>query len=417
MLRLRTQQLLQLVDRRLQVLAAAEDADLGGHDVLHPRLDRRGVLGAAAVDQRVELRLLAAQEFAHQAGRDVDVVLDAVAEVGDELADDHAGDDGLGDRVAAQAVEAVHVPAGGLAGGEQALQRRALAGVVGAHAAHRVVLRRAHRDPVLDRVDAEEVVADLVDLAQVVLDVLLAQQRDVEPEVLAEAALHALALGDVLLHAPRHDVARGELLLLGLVVGHEAVAVDVLQQAAVAAAALGDQDAGREDAGRVELHRLHVAERRDAGLERDRGADAFADHRVGRHAVEPPGAAGGDGGGLGHVGDELAGDEVAHDRAVAAAAVVDQRDRLGALVHRDRRGDRLVAHRLQHRVAGAVGDVAGAPLLGAAEVALRDQAVRLVALGDRDLLAVDDDRRGRPCARGSTARPRRPARARPWARC
>ena len=55
-----------------------------------------------------------------------------------------------------------------------------------------------------------------------------------------------------------------------------------MQQAAVAAAALGDQDAGRKDAGRMELHRLHVAERGDAGLERDRVADAFADHRVGR---------------------------------------------------------------------------------------------------------------------------------------
>ena len=86
----------------------------------------------------------------------------------------------------------------------------------------------------------------------------------------------------------RHDVARRELLLLGLVVGHEAVPVDVLQQAAVAAAALGDEDAGRKDAGRMELHRLHVAERRDAGLERDRVPDAFADHRVGRHRYSRP---------------------------------------------------------------------------------------------------------------------------------
>ena len=116
------EQLLQLVDRRLQVLAAAEDADLGRHQVLHPRLDRRGVLGAAAVDQRVELRLLAAQELVDQRRRDVDLVLDAVAVVGDVFADDHAGDHGLGDRVAAQPVEAVHVPAGGLAGGEQALE-------------------------------------------------------------------------------------------------------------------------------------------------------------------------------------------------------------------------------------------------------------------------------------------------------
>ena len=140
----------------------------------------------------------------------------------------------------------------------------------------------------------------------------------------------------------------------------------------------------------MELHGFHVAERRDAGLERDRRADAFADHGVGRHAVEPAGAAGRDRRRLCHVSAQLAGDQAAHDRAVAAAAFVDQRDRLHALVHRDRLGDRPVAHRVQHGVAGAVGDVAGAPLLGAAEVALRDQAVGLVALGERDLLAVDD---------------------------
>jgi hypothetical protein len=70
---------------------------------------------------------------------------------------------------------------------------------------------------------------------------------------------------------------------------------------------------------------------------------------------------------------------------------VDQRDRLGPLVHGNRRADRLIAHRLQHGVARSVRHVAGAPLLGAPEVALRDKAVRLVAFGDRHLLIVDDD--------------------------
>jgi hypothetical protein len=91
-----------------------------------------------------------------------------IAEIADVLADDHPGHHGLGDRVAAQPIEAVHVPARGLARGEQALERRALARVVGPHPAHRVVLRRPHRDPLLRRIDAEEVVADLEDFAQVV---------------------------------------------------------------------------------------------------------------------------------------------------------------------------------------------------------------------------------------------------------
>ena len=87
----------------------------------------------------------------------------------------------------------------------------------------------------------------------------------------------------------------------------------------------------------------------------------------------------------------VAGDQVAYHRTVAATAIVDQCERLGALVHRNRGGDRLVGHGGDHRVAGAIRDVAGAPLLGAAEVTLGQQAVRLVALGDGDLLAVDDD--------------------------
>ena len=55
-------------------------------------------------------------------------------------------------------------------------------------------------------------------------------------------------------------------------------------------------------AGRMELHRLHVAERRDAGLERDRVADALADHGVGRDPVEASRAAGRDRRRLGDVG-------------------------------------------------------------------------------------------------------------------
>jgi len=185
-------------------------------------------------------------------------------------------------------------------------------------------------------------------------------------------------------------VARSQLLLLRLVVRHEAVSLGVAQQAAVAAAALGDQDAGREDAGRVELHGLHVAERGDAGLQRQRVADALVDDRIGRDPVQAPCAAGGDHRGPRHAGREFARHQVAHHRTVTAPAVVDQRQRLGPLQHRDARCDRLVAHREQHGVARAVGRITGAPLLGAAEVPLGNQAVGLVLLGQRHLLAVDD---------------------------
>jgi hypothetical protein len=79
-----------------------------------------------------------------------------------------------------------------------------------------------------------------------------------------------------------------------------------------------------KNAGGMELHRLHVPDRRDAGLEGERVADALADHGIGGDAIQGPRTAGGDGGGLGHVGDQLAGDQIADHRPVAAAAVVDQ---------------------------------------------------------------------------------------------
>jgi CO/xanthine dehydrogenase Mo-binding subunit len=59
------------------------------------------------------------------------------------------------------------------------------------------------------------------------------------------------------------------------------VQVLVEQVAAVAATALGDEHAARHEARRVERYGLHVAERDDAGAERDRGAGTLVDAGVG----------------------------------------------------------------------------------------------------------------------------------------
>jgi hypothetical protein len=192
--------------------------------------------------------------------------------------------------------------------------------MVGAEAAHRVVLCRTHGDPLGDRIDAEEVAADVLYLAQILFDVRAAEVRDVEPEVRAVARVHALALADVLGHAARHDVARCELFLFRLVIRHEAVAVHVAQQTAIAAAALGREDADRHDRRRVKLHGLHVAERGNAGLEREPGPGAFVDDGVGGDAIQPSVAASSDDRGLGDVRRQLARDQIANDRAEAAVA-------------------------------------------------------------------------------------------------
>ena len=173
MWRLRCKELGQLIDGFLERFTGAKHADLVGHDLLHARAQRRGIfLAVLARCERLEVLLFAPQRVAHERGGQCHFVLRRVAVVGDVLTDDHAGHDGFGDGIAAQAIESVHVPAGRLAGGKQSLERRTLAGVIGAHAAHGVVLRGPHRDHLVDRIDAEEVFADLLDLAQIGFDVL-----------------------------------------------------------------------------------------------------------------------------------------------------------------------------------------------------------------------------------------------------
>ena len=88
---------------------------------------------------------------------------------------------------------------------------------------------------------------------------MFAKQRDVEPDVFTEAALDALALSNAFFHTAGNHVAGSKFLLFGFNVGHESMAVDVAQQTAVTAAAFRDQNAGREDAGRVELDGFHIA--------------------------------------------------------------------------------------------------------------------------------------------------------------
>ena len=106
-------------------------------------------------------------------------------------------------------------------------------------------------------------------------------------------------------HRPRHDVAAGEVLEVGRVPLHEALALPVAQDPALAAAPLGDQAPGAVDARRVELdelevlqrqsrarrHRAAVARARVRRRRREVGAAVAArgeDGLVGRETVERP---------------------------------------------------------------------------------------------------------------------------------
>src|SRR5690606_36449717 len=92
-------------------------------------------------------------------------------------------------------------------------------------------------------------------------------------------AVDAPSLADLLVDALQDHIARGEVLHRRRVAFHEALAVVVAEDAALAAGALGDEDAEAVEARRVELDELHVLER-EARAQGDRHAVAGAGVRV-----------------------------------------------------------------------------------------------------------------------------------------
>ena len=113
----------------------------------------------------------------------------------------------------------------------------------------------------------------------------------------------AAAFADLDGHGAGDDVARCEVLGVGGIALHEALALRIREIAAFAAHAFGDQDARAEDAGGMELHELHVLQRQSgaqhhgvavAGLGMGAGAALIGapiatggqDHLVGAEAVD-----------------------------------------------------------------------------------------------------------------------------------
>ena len=206
------------------------------------------------------------------------------------------------------------------------------------------------------------------------------------------ARAHAATLVDLDLLGARDDVARGELHLVGSRLLHEAFALGVEQVGALAARALGDEDAGLDEACGVVLDHLHVHQR---GAQAVGHGDAVAgdDQAVGGGLVDLAGAAAGEDHVLGLKGLHPPAAHVARDRPRAAALLVlEQRGREPLLVAVD---GLVVLHQLliehvQHRLAGDVGDVGGALHRGSAERAQVHFAVLVAVEGDADVLQVHD---------------------------
>ena len=307
--------------------------------------------------------------------------------------------DEIGERVAAQAVGAVQ-PGRHLAGREEA-GHGGLGGVgVHAHAAHHVVAGRSDFHRLLGDVDVGQLLELVVHRRQPLADVVGGTPRiDVEEHTAVGAAAPGLdlAVDGARYLVTREQVGGAPVLLVGipgvrflLVVGrlaleelrdvieHEPLALVVLQGAAVAAHALGDENpanGGRpHHPGRVELHELHVDE---VGTRPQRGRLAVTGV-LPRVRGDLPGladAAGGQDDRLGLEEHELAGVAPVAHRARDAVAVLEQALDLALHVDVDALVNRVVLERADHLQPRAVAHVGQPRVAVAAEVALEDQAV------------------------------------------
>jgi hypothetical protein len=213
------------------------------------------------------------------------------------------------------------------------------------------VRARPHRDGILGDVDAEEA-AGAADPGEEHVRIAL-ELREVEVDARVAGLDH---LGE---DRAADDVARREL-GLGVVLGHEAPAHPVAQDAPGPAHDLADQRPGRArdvEAGRVELDELQVAHAR-AGAEAERDAVAGRDHGVGRLAEELARAAGRDDDLPGREGDQVA---ARGARQEAPRVPVGQREQVEDERVREGRDPRVVEHGRRHR---ALDLVAGRVALG-----------------------------------------------------
>ncbi len=238
-------------------------------------------------------------------------------------------------------------------------------------AAHGVVRGRLDRDRVRVGLDAEVGAGELGDVRQLGVQLLRRQVGEVQIDVVALGTA-APPLADLRVDGAGHDVTGRQVLHHRRVLLHEALAVLVAKDAALAARTLGEEDAHAPDAGRVELEELHVLQRQTPAV--DRGLAVTGQRvRVRGHLEELAAAAGGVDHGLRLEDVDLAGRQfVGHHtgRLLDAVDLGDQLvedvelvEELHALLHT------VLVERLEDHVAGAVGRVAGATDRGLAVVA------------------------------------------------
>ena len=184
-----------------------------------------------------------------------------------------AEDQQVGERISTQSIGPVQ--SGRCLAGRVEPGKRGDSGLgLDAQPAHGVVNRRRDLHGVLRDVDVGELQKLLVHRREFFLDFVRTEMPHVE---IGAAVLGAATGLDFFVDRARHDVTRGEFLLFGIVLEHEALALAVREVAALAAHGLRHQDAantGRPDhAGGMELNHLGVE---DLGPSVETHSDAVA---------------------------------------------------------------------------------------------------------------------------------------------
>ena len=281
--------------------------------------------------------------------------------VGGVLAGTSTEDEGVEERVRAEAVAAVDADTGRLARSVEAGHVREAVDI-GLDAAHLVVHSGTYGDRLVGHVGVGEVDAKLADLAQLLVDEGLTKVTDVEED----APVDSPALVDLRLLGSRDDVTGRKLHHIGGVPLHEALALGVEEVSALASRGLRQERAVRLEGSGMVLHHLHVHEGR-SHLVGQGHAVAGADEGVGARLEDATEAPGSD-------DDRLCADDVDvarlhlhDDRAGALALFHDEREDEPLLVHADAEAQYLLVEDVEEHLSGEVGDEEGARLALSAE--------------------------------------------------
>ena len=217
--------------------------------------------------------------------------------------------------------------------------------------------------------------------------------HQLEVDVRAVRPGESPSLEDLGRDRPRDHVPGRELEDLRGVLRHEPLPRGVLQDPALAAGALGDEDAAFEERGRVELDELHVLQERPRVVGRG-GPVPGAAVGVRRPAVDPTGSAGGDDDGLRRHLLELTGLLVESDDPLDPTFAHDDPGQLPLLVEREPLATELLPQSLQQREPGPVGGVDRAREPRAPERPLGERTVVGPAEDGAEMLHLDDRRAG-----------------------